>query len=137
MARKKQRQFAGGFLALPHALLNSPAYRNLSSKGVKLLIDLATQYNGKNNGDLTTAWKIMRPRGWKSEQTLQVAKNELLQAGFISETRKGRRPNLCSLYGITWQPLNPSDKFDIKPFAFPCGAWDKTRQPLITVKNAA
>lgn len=137
MARKKKRQFTGGFLALPHAMIHSPAYRELSTKAVKLLIDIAAQYNGKNNGDLCTAWKIMRVRGWKSEQTLQAAKNELLQAGFISETRKGRRPNLCSLYGITWQPLNASDKFDIKPFAFPVGAWDKARQPLISIISAA
>ena len=135
MARKKPRQFAGGFLALPHALLHSPAFRSLSYKAVKLLLDIASQFNGKNNGDLCAAWKIMVARGWKSEQTLQVAKNELLQAGMIAETRKGRRPNVCSLYGITWQPLNPSDKFEIEPFAFPVGAWDRVNRPLIIVKR--
>lgn len=41
----------------------------------------------------------MKPKGWRSEQTLNAAKKELLEAGFIAETRKGRRPNLCSLYG--------------------------------------
>jgi hypothetical protein len=73
----------------------------------------------------------MKPRGWKSEETLHAAKRELLEAGFIAETRKGRRPNLCSLYGITWLYINPSDKFDIKPAAFPYGAWDKGRWPCL------
>ena len=117
--------FAGGFLLLPNALLNCPKYRALSSSGVKLLIDIAGQYNGKNNGDLCAAWKIMQPKGWHSEATLNRAKKELLAAGFIAETRKGRLPNRCTLYGITWQALNPNSKLDIQPFAFPSGEWSK------------
>ena len=137
MGRNRKTKILGSFLAMPIALLNCPSYRDLSHKAKALLMDIGSQYNGKNNGDLCTAWKIMSARGWKSEQTLQAAKKELLEAGFISETRKGRRPNVCSLYGITWRPLNPSDKFDIKPFAFPVGAWDKARQPLVAVKKVA
>lgn len=87
------------------------------------MIDIGSQYNGKNNGDLCAAWKVMHPKGWRSEATLDRAKKELLAAGFIAETRKGKRPNLCSLYGITWQPINPSPKFDIEPAGFPFGAW--------------
>lgn len=124
MGRIKARPvYQGGFLLLPAALLNCTKFRALSSSGVKLLIDMGSQYNGKNNGDLSAAWKIMQPKGWNSEATLHKAKKELLAAGFISETRKGRRPNLCSLYGITWQPLNPSPKLEVQPFAFPVGEW--------------
>lgn len=130
MARSNlKKEFPGGFLMLPAELLNCPKYRALSARSVKLLIDIGSQYNGKNNGDLCAAWKVMKPKGWRSEQTLNEAKKELLQAGFIAETRKGRRPNLCSLYGITWKPLNPSPKFDIQPFAFPMGAWSKYEPP--------
>lgn len=126
MGRVKSRPaYPGGFLLLPSALLNCPKFRGLSSSGVKLLIDIASQYNGKNNGDLCAAWKIMQPKGWHSEATLNRAKKELLATGFIAETRKGRRPNLCSLYGITWQSLNPNPKLDIEPFAFPLGEWAK------------
>lgn len=121
----KRKEFPGGFLMLPAELLNCTKYRALSSSSVKLLIDIGSQFNGKNNGDLCAAWKVMKPKGWRSEQTLNTAKKELLEAGFIAETRKGRRPNLCTLYGITWKPLNPSPKFDIQPYAFPVGAWNK------------
>jgi hypothetical protein len=124
MGRTKARPvYQGGFLLLPAALLNCTKFRALSPSGVKLLIDMGSQYNGKNNGDLSAAWKIMQPKGWNSEATLHKAKKELLAAGFISETRKGRRPNLCSLYGITWQPLNPHPKLEVQPFAFPVGEW--------------
>ena len=124
MGRAKSKPaFAGGFFLLPNALLNSPKFRALSPIGVKLLIDLGSQYNGKNNGDLCAAWKVMHPKGWNSEATLDKAKKELLAAGFIAETRKGKRPNLCSLYGLTWQPLNPDPKLDVGPGGFPIGAW--------------
>ena len=139
MARVKAKPvYAGGFLLLPKALLNCPKFGALSPSGIKLLIDLGGLYSGKNNGDLSAAWKVMRPKGWHSESTLNKAKKELLAAGFIAETRKGRLPNLCSLYGITWQPLNPHPKLDIGPHGFPVGEWaklpqadgNKTRTPL-------
>lgn len=120
----------GGFFAIPHAVSNCPAYRGLSAKAVKLIVDMGSQFNGANNGDLCAAWKVMQPRGWKSEETLHTAKHELLAAGMIAETRKGRRPNLCGLYGFTWLKLNPSNKYDIQPFAFPYGAWEKHRAHL-------
>ncbi|WP_292931768.1 hypothetical protein [Noviherbaspirillum sp.] len=131
MARSslRKKEFPGGFLMLPAELLNCPKYRALSARSVKLLIDIGSQYNGRNNGDLCAAWKVMKPKGWRSEQTLNIAKKELLDAGFIAETRKGRRPNLCSLYGITWKPLNPNPKLEIQPFAFPYGAWNKNEPP--------
>ena len=140
---KSKPVYAGGFLLLPNALLNCPKFRVLSPTGIKLLIDLGGMFNGKNNGDLSAAWKVMQPKGWRSEATLNKAKKELLKAGFIAETRKGRLPNLCSLYGITWQPLNPHPKLDTGPKGFPFGEWsksanddeNKTHMPLQKLKS--
>jgi hypothetical protein len=73
---------------------------------------LAQQYRGDNNGDLSAAWKLMKPRGWRSEETLHRAKHELLAGGFLFETRKGHRPNVCSLFAITWRTLDDATKFD-------------------------
>lgn len=123
MVAKNKKPYAGGFLLLPMAVLHSPKFRDLSGNGVKLLMDIGSQYNGKNNGDLCAAWKVMHKKGWKSETTLTRAKKELLDAGFIAETRKGHLPNFCGLYGITWQPLNPNPKLDVTPNGFPVGAW--------------
>lgn len=136
MAKPRSKQsYVGGFLLLPHALLTCPKFRALSSSGVKLLVDIGSQYNGKNNGDLCAAWKVMHPKGWRSEATLDKAKKELLASGFIALTRAGRLPNLCSLYGITWQPLNPNSKLDIGPNGFPVGAWFEL-PPQKVKKNA-
>src|SRR5665647_1409235 len=99
MARKnkyksaKEKRDGGAFLTVPATVLNGAAYIGLSAHARMLLFDLLAQYRGDNNGDLCAPWKLMRPRGWKSEQTLHYAKRELLEAGLICETRKGARPN--------------------------------------------
>ena len=90
---------------------------------------MASAYNGRNNGDLAAAWKLMQPRGWNSETTLHKAKKELIAAGFIIEMRKGKRPNSCSLFALTWRPLNPSPKHDFGPNGFQAYAYLKKSQP--------
>jgi hypothetical protein len=110
--RQKGNRIGEAFVAFPHALLNSPLFLALKPHAVKLLLDVAAQYRGHNNGDLSLAWTLMQPRGWRSEATLHKAKRQLLDSGFLYEARKGRRPNVCSLYALTWRPLDHSDKFD-------------------------
>jgi hypothetical protein len=110
--RHKGNRIGEAFVALPYSVLNSPLFVALSPHAVKLLLDVAAQYRGDNNGDLSIAWKIMQPRGWRSEATLHKVKRELLEAGFLFETRKGHRPNTCSLFALTWRTLDASDKFD-------------------------
>ena len=110
--RHKGNRIGEGFVALPYSVVNSPLFLALSPHAVKLLIDVAAQYRGDNNGDLSIAWKLMQPRGWRSEATLHKVKRELLDAGFLYETRKGQRPNLCSLFALTWPLLDDCDKFD-------------------------
>jgi hypothetical protein len=59
----------------------------------------------------------MKVRGWRSEATLARAKREVIDKGFLYETRKGRLPNTCSLYAVTWYPLDMCDKFDVGALA--------------------
>ena len=111
MARVKAKPvYAGGFLLLPKALLNCPKFGALSPSGIKLLIDLGGLYSGKNNGDLSAAWKVMRPKGWHSESTLNKAKKELLAAGFIAETRKGTFAQFVQLVRYHLATIEPAPK---------------------------
>jgi hypothetical protein len=110
--RYKGNRIGEGFVALPYSVLNSPLFIALSPHAVKLLVDVAAQYRGDNNGDLSIAWKLMNPRGWRSEATLHKVKRELVDAGFLYETRKGHRPNVCSLFALTWPALDANEKFD-------------------------
>lgn len=91
-----ERREPGGFAALPHCLLASQVYIGLSAHAVKLLNDLMAQFKGFNNGDLCLAWSIMEKRGWKSRDTLNKARQELLDCELILVSRYGdpKRPNL-------------------------------------------
>lgn len=135
--RHKGNRIGEGFVALPYSVLNSPLFIALSPHAVKLLIDVAAQYRGDNNGDLSVAWKLMQPRGWRSEATLHKVKRELLEAGFLYETRKGQRPNLCSLFALTWRTLDASDKFDPGAKAGFTPNEFRFKAPLIVVAGGA
>lgn len=134
----KDKRDGSAFLTIPLTVLQSRAYLSASPHSRMLLVDLAMQYRGDNNGDLCAAWKFMQPRGWRSEVTLQRAKRELIELGLIVETRKGARPNKASLYAVTWCALDEcGGKLDISANAFPRGAYRLLNPvPILPVKNA-
>ncbi len=126
----KGRRSKPPFCMLPHHILDSEEYARLSTRAVKLLIDLLAQYRGKNNGDLCAAWSRMEPRGWNSKDTLNNALKELERSGFILRTRQGGR-NKASLFAITWNPIDDCDgKLDVPEMKVPPNLWkNKTCSP--------
>jgi hypothetical protein len=135
MAKKRYgkttyKRDSGRHIAIPVSVLNGAAYLGLNAYARMLLMDIAAQYRGNNNGDLCAPWKLMHPRGWKSEDTLNKAKRSLLEAGLIFETRKGARPNKCSLYALTWCDLDDcGGKLDISKQSFPRSAYKLKDRP--------
>ncbi|MAR01458.1 MAG: hypothetical protein CMI00_13085 [Oceanospirillaceae bacterium] len=101
-----RRSFAG----IPRNVMESPDFRALSPNARNLLLILAYYYRGKNNGDLSAPFKVMKEQwGFNSPETLNKAKKELLERNLIIETRAGRFQNpggTCSLYALTWEPIN-------------------------------
>ena len=103
--RAKGRRASGSFLSLPHNLLRHKNFKTLRAKPTKLLIDIAVQYRGTNNGDLCAPLSIMRERGWSSNDQLFRARKEVVDRGFVRVSRQGGR-NQCTLYALTWQPID-------------------------------
>jgi len=106
MRKSSEKQ---SFAGIPRKVILHPDYHMLSGNAVKLLVDLAYQYRSKNNGDLTTAFSVLSKRGWNSRQTIDRAKRQLLDNGFIIEARSGRFINpggRCALYALTWLPID-------------------------------
>ena len=103
---------AGGFVALPWTVLDSSAYTSLGHPARSLLLEIARQYMGHNNGKLLASRAYLGKRGWKSADVIQRAKVELLNAGLIFETVMGSRPNRASWYAITWQTLDALPGYD-------------------------
>ena len=83
------RQTTHSFVRFPHELLNHRNFSTLSPRATKLLIDIASQYNGRNNGDLCAPLSKMRNRGWNSSDQLFKAKKELEGKGLIRVSRQG------------------------------------------------
>ena len=117
MSRKKHSSYSEPFAGIVRSVFEAPAFAALSAHACKLLLELVSQYRGDNNGNLTVAWTLMKARGWRSRSTLWRCKAELIDAGFVYETRKGRMPNTCSLLALTWFALDVSKKFDHEALA--------------------
>lgn len=103
---------AGGFIALPWSVVDSPSYENLSHPARSLLIELARQYVRDNNGQLVASRRFMARRGWRSADTLTRARRELIDAGFIFEMVKGRRPNRATWFALSWFTLDSHRDYD-------------------------
>ena len=111
-ARRSTERDGATFLALPHCVLDSEAYKRLSHPAKCLLIDIASQLRGGNNGRLLASFAHLRQRGWNSADVISRAKAKLLMEGFIHETVKGCRPNKASWYAVTWIHLDKLKGYD-------------------------
>ena len=122
--KAKGRNEGGQFAALPHRCLAHENYTRLSSRAIRLLVDLAFQYNGRNNGDLTAAPSILHKRGWRSKETIRLAILELLHFGWITLTRQGGLNRTPNLYAVTFQPIDEcGGKLDVRSSSIPSGEW--------------
>ena len=130
MARTKHKQKAS-FAGIPRVVMECPDYINLNGSAVKLLIEMACQFKGGNNGDLCPAWTLMKERGFCSKTTLSKAIKELLQAEMILLTRQGHFiKNKASLYALTWAPIDEcSGKYlEVLPTRIPSRNFSLERQ---------
>src|SRR5687768_4408656 len=108
-----ERREPGGYAALPHCVLSSQSYISLSTHAVRLLCDLLAQFKGSNNGDLCMTWTLMEKRNWKSRDTLNKARRELLEKEFIIMSRAGDRKR-PTLYALTFFAIDEcGGKLDI------------------------
>lgn len=126
---------SGGFVALPHAVMNSAAYLGLSANARSLLLEVALQFGGADNGRMLLSRAHLAKRGWKSSDMIDKGKRELLDAELIFETVKGQRPNKASWYAVTWRRLDKIKGFDQgAEKAFERGAYSK-RTPISQPKE--
>lgn len=141
-AKAKGRRGGETFLALPHAVLKCDNYKQLSHIARSLLVDIARQYNGSNNGDLTACYSFLKERGWKSKTTISKHIKELIHYGMIIKVQAGgincggrKRP---SLYAISWTKIDKIGYSDghTEPSNYRVGevvrSWRIKQEPLKT-----
>ena len=103
---------SGGFMAVPWAVVDCPAFQALSHPAKALLFEFARQFVRDNNGRLLASRAYLGKRGWGSADVIQRAKTELITAGFVHETVKGHRPNKAGWYAVTWRALDRIPGYD-------------------------
>ncbi|PZS98682.1 hypothetical protein [Stenotrophomonas maltophilia] len=115
------------FVQLPHYMIQSPQFYRLGGAALKLLLFLAGQYNGKNNGDLSATESMVRAAGVCAPSKLRGVLNELEDSGFIVKTRHGMK-RVCSLYALTWYGIDECEGkcLEIAPGP-PRNDWRKTQ----------
>lgn len=120
---QKDKRDGQAFVALPMVVLDSPGYRAASHAARALLVDIAMQHNGRNNGRLVACTKYLRPLGWRSNDTVVRGRRELLDLGLLVETRKGGFPNTAAWYALAWQALDVTEGLDINPKLYRTGGY--------------
>lgn len=127
--RYKDQREPGGYVPMAHCVLRSQSWSRLSPYAVKLLMDLLSRYSGSNNGDLCATWSLMKMRGWRSPATLDKARRELLDGGWLKLARQGGR-NRASLYAVTMFNVDEcGGKLDIPATHRPSSEWRKLEPP--------
>lgn len=134
--RAKDKRDGRQFVAMPMVVLESPGYRAASHTARSLLLDIAMQYTGSNNGRLTASAKYLQGKGWTSNDTIVRARRELLECGLLIETRKGARPNKAAWYALTWHDLDQTSGLDLDPKQYRRGDYMRPETPQRDTKNA-
>jgi hypothetical protein len=111
-ARVDESREPGRYIALPVNVIDSPAFQSLSYPAVALLIELARQRSGGDNGRLLLSMRYLSERGWRSKDVIERARRELLAAKLIYQTVQGHRPNKASWYALTWYTLDKLPGYD-------------------------
>ncbi len=113
--RGKKKQKTVNFAGIPRWVIDTEEYKSLSGNSIKLLVLLAYQYKGKNNGDLVITHSIFK-KDFKSNTTMYKARDQLYEKGFIDINAYGGKSfdgrKMPHLYALTWASVD--DFIDLK-----------------------
>lgn len=128
--KKLPEAVQGRYALLPWAVHDSPAYTGASVAAKALLMELARQHNGANNGRLHLVHSWLAGRGWPSKSIVEKARAELIERGLIIQTKQGGMPPLGpSWYALTWLPISNYSGLDIASHQYHRGGWQFCNLP--------
>lgn len=93
------------YAAIPHRVIDSEAFANLTPSAVQVLLLLTRQLSKDNNGLLQATRTWLTERGVGSNHTIQRALSDLISHGFIFRTKSGSFGNGAARYAVTWLSL--------------------------------
>ena len=127
--KKPTESVQGRYALLPWAVHDSPAYAGASIAAKALLMELARQHNGANNGRLHLVHSWLAGRGWPSKSIVEKARAELIERGLIIQTKQGGLFIGPTWYALTWLPISNHAGLDIAPHQYHKGGWQFCNLP--------
>lgn len=92
------------FVRIENRVIDSPAFASLTFSSRALLLQIARQLNGSNNGHLQATHSYLKNYGF-SENTITRGVSELIATGFLYRSRAGGYQQGPAKYALTWLPL--------------------------------
>lgn len=90
MKKKIKSNKLGRFIAIPYNMFESPAFKDLSSSAVSVLLLLKYRFNGSNNGEISLSCREVAAWCGMSKGTASIKFKELYLHGFIKPSIKGK-----------------------------------------------
>jgi len=105
-----RKSISGRFAYLPCSLLKHPAVATLDHAVFRVLLLIASRYNGRNNGALSLTEEDARGMGIGSRATLYKSFRILVERGLIVETYPASSvPPRPRQFAATWRPLDDTE----------------------------
>jgi hypothetical protein len=126
--RDRTHKGAERYVALHHYLLGSPAWLGLTVAARAVYVEVAKLYNGSNNGRLALSVRDATARCNIARDTASRAFRELVDAGFLEETRHGglsRKTRIASEWRMTAYYCDLTGSMACKTFL------QRGRQPVL------
>jgi len=129
---KKRRSYTevvtGRFFQWPLSVADSEAFLSCGHMARSLIFEMLRQLNGSSNGHIKLSRSWLSSRGWRSVDSINRARDELLEAGLIVQTRHGGLRNGSHQYAVTWLPISDWRGLDITPQEYHPGTYLLPRQ---------
>lgn len=93
------------FVSIPHVILESYAVRTLSHIEFRILIHIASLYNGTNNGKIAVAQETLEHRFGVSPKTVGNSFRSLVKRGLLRRQKVyPKEKRMATEYSLSWLP---------------------------------
>jgi hypothetical protein len=94
------------FALIPAEVIDSENWAQSSKPCRALVVEVAAQYSGHNNGDLTASVSRLQKQGWRSRDTLKALRHEAEHYGLLVQTKQGGLHLGPTLLALGWQRID-------------------------------
>ncbi len=128
-SRNRPEETLETFAQIPVRVLVSEAFKTMHPRHQMVLVTLAAQYRGRNNGDLALTRKMARHFGIKCEKNRTHGLRELEARGLIVKSNmekmrlNGLNKSLPTTWALTWKAIDYWEGEELTAVRIPPQTW--------------